>query len=165
MVRLFKDMPKLATHWDNGKLQALHSFSARSFYSFLPPCKFIDIRWCSAHKKKPKKKSENRRLPAVFGLWVFEAHSNSTHFRDALILLVSGHLHKYKKRWWVANHWPATPTAPRGEGGGIFHLLTFNYFRDKQTQTEGSRKTAVLIDRLALLSAHNETFPFNHFVA
>jgi len=116
-------------------------------------------------QEKTKKKVKTDGCPQFLELRVFEAHSNSTHFRDALILLVSGHLHKYKKRWWVANHWPATPTAPRGEGGGIFHLLTFNYFRDKQTQTEGSRKTAVLIDRLALLSAHNETFPFNHFVA
>jgi len=139
-------------------------FQLGLFIAFYPPVNSLTSADVPPTRKNTKK-SENRRLPAVFGAWVFEAHSNSTHFRDALILLVSGHLHKYKKRWWVANHWPATPTAPRGEGGGIFHLLTFNYFRDKQTQTEGSRKTAVLIDRLALLSAHNETFPFNHFVA
>lgn len=141
------------------------------------PCKFIDIRWCFV---PPAKEVKTDGWQAARSFWTprIAAHSNSTHFRDALILLVSGHLHKRKKKKKrkvlekriVAGGKSLDSHAHRR--GGDFALLTFNYFRDKQTQTaEGTQQELPREVHSTLYSSiwefyfYPTTFPFNHFVA
>lgn len=73
-----------------------------------------------------------------------------------------------------------SPYAVRSVGGG-FALLTFNYFRDKQTETVGEKggesfrsQRWQLVGPVGLgadgnidgeAGAFSVTFPFNHFVA
>lgn len=137
------------------------------------PCKFIDIRWCFV---PPAKEVKTDGWQAARSFWTprIAAHSNSTHFRDALILLVSGHLHKRKKKrkkgkYWkkkslrVANHWTATPT---DEGVTLLYLLliTLGTNRHKRLK-EHSRSCRGKYIVHCTHRSENFTFTPQHFLS